>query len=298
MANNTVALNQQDVSIRIRVLDDSDGTPMTTLAAATTGHEIWYQRGPATAAVTDGGSAADLAGITSAHSDWAFDHIADGWYRVDFPDAAFAEGEGTVLCGMNATGYTGISEVVVIEPLFKFQGQASSVTTTTTTFPSGTTPLKGDIIQVQSGTGEPGNQVLVTSVAGEVATHAAFETGISATTSTILLIAGEAITAAGGIEVGDAATPAEVNSEVDQAITDAALATADKMLGYFQLALRSDTPLTTDRATELAEINTNEGTGAGSYDQTTDGLERGNTKRLNDTLILGTGVDGDLWRAD
>ena len=190
MGNSVVALNQTNVSLRIRVLA-ADGTPYTGLTAATAGHEIWYQRGVDNSAVTDGGSAADHAAIGDAHTDWEFIHIREGWYRVDYPDAAFAEGVGSVVCGMNATGYTGISETVVIEPLFKYQGQASSVTATTTTFPASTNPQKGDYIYVVEGTGIK-QVVLVTSVVGQVATHEAWpDTNISDTTSTILLIAGQ-----------------------------------------------------------------------------------------------------------
>ena len=273
-----VALNQTNVSLRIRVLDDSDGTPKTDLLAATSGHLIWYQRGYDNAVVTDSGSAADMTALTDAHTDWEFKHIQEGWYRVDMPDACFAENEGSVIVGMNATGFTGISETVTIEPLYKYQGTASSVTSTTTTFPSGTTPLKGDVIMVLEGTGEPGNQVLVTSVSGEVATHGTFATGVSATTTTLLLIAGDAITAQGGINSDAAsstlATPAQVNTECDTAISDAALATADKLLGYVQLAARSDSAIETDRVTELNEINNDESSGAGDYSSQTDSQEK------------------------
>jgi hypothetical protein len=245
MGNKVVALNQQDVSVRIRVLTNSDGTPYTGLTSASTGLEIWYQRGPDSAAVTDSGSAADHGAVTDAHTDWEFIHIRDGFYRVDFPDAAFLEGVDSVLCGINATGYSGISETVVIEPMFKYQGTADSVTTTTTTFPSGTTPLKGDTIMVVDGTGVPGNQVLVTSVSAEEAIHTAFSTGISATTTTILLIAGDAVTADGGINndvpASDAATPSEVTTACSSAINAASLDTVNAKLpsalssaGYMQ----------------------------------------------------------------
>jgi hypothetical protein len=260
------------------MLDDTDGTPATGITAATSGHEIWYQRGFDNAAVTDSGSAADHAAIGDAHTDWEFIHIREGWYRVDFPDAAFLEGVGSVLCGMNATGFTGISETIIIEPLYKFQGQASSVTATTTTFPSGTAPHKGDFIYAVEGTGIR-QMVMITSVSGEVATHEVWpDTNISATTTTILLISGQGDAMSdGGINVdalvSDAATPAEVNTQCDTAIADAGLATADKLLGYTQLLARGDAGLATDRATELNEINADEGSGAGTYDNQTDAQE-------------------------
>ena len=225
MGNFVVALNQTDVSVRIRVLDDTDGTPATGVLAATAGHEVWYQRGFLVAAVTDAAASADHTLITDAHDDWDFIHIREGWYRVDFPDAAFAEGVGTVICGMNATGFSGVSVQVDIEPLFKFQGKASSVTATTTTFPAGTDPYKGDLIYAVDGTGIKQTR-LVASVSGQIATHLAWTVNISATTTTILLIAGDPTIADGGLDVDvavstrSAITTGQVKAEADQALVD------------------------------------------------------------------------------
>jgi len=184
-----VAMNQQDVSLPIRVLDDSDGTPYTSMNAATSGQEIWYQRGLLAAAVADGGSADDLSAITDAHDDWNFLHSREGVYRVDFPDAAFLEGEGYAICSINATGYTGLPVKVIIDPSLKYQGLPSSATDTTTTFPAGQAPYVGDEILVTQGTGL-GQIRMITAVSGQVATHLAWDVNISASTSTVLLIAG------------------------------------------------------------------------------------------------------------
>ena len=190
MSNQSVALNQNNVSIHLRCLNDSDGTPATGLLAADAGHEIWYQRGFDTAVVTDGGSAADLTLITDAHSDWGFIEVRVGLYRVDLPDAAYADGVGSVTAGMNATGISSIGKTVDIGP-FKYHGTAVSVTTTSTTFPAGSNPYVGDTIYVKEGTGL-GGEVLILSVVGQVATHNVFPVGISDSTSTILLIPGYA----------------------------------------------------------------------------------------------------------
>ena len=109
MSTYTVAQNQQDVSVTVLVLDEANGVPYTGMTAATAGHVIWYQRGHDNAEVTDGGSAADHAAIGDAHTDWEFIHKGNGRYRVDFPDAAFADGVGTVEVGMSATGYSSVS---------------------------------------------------------------------------------------------------------------------------------------------------------------------------------------------
>jgi hypothetical protein len=245
MGNPVVALNQQDVSLRIRILTDTDGTPATGVTDATAGQEIWYQRGPNNTVVTDAGSAADHAAITDAHTDWEFIHIREGWYRVDFPDAAFLEGVGSVLCGINATGFTGISENVIIEPLYKYQGTASSVTATTTTFPAGTSPHKGDFIYAVEGTGIA-QMVMITSVSGEVATHDAWpDTNISDSTTTILLIAGNGPTMADGgincdalISSRSTVTTTDVGNEVDSSISSAALATAAQLPGALTIGGR------------------------------------------------------------
>lgn len=231
----TVALNQINVFVRIRMRNLTTNNPATGINAASAGHETSYQRGENTAFVPDAGAAADLALITSAHSDWGFFEIGEGWYRVDYPDAAFLAGVGSVLCTMSTTAEYAESETVTIEPLLKFSGSPDSRTATTTTFPAGTGPLKGDGILVQAGTGDPGNIVLISSATGEVATHAAFSTAISETTSTIAIIAGDAVTADGGINVDVASstlstiTPAQVNAECDTAITDALLAKAAQL---------------------------------------------------------------------
>lgn len=51
------------------------------------------------------------------------------------------------------------------------------------------------------------------------------------------------------------------------------LATWAKVRKWLQLLFRKDTAIATDNATELAEINADGGSGAGSYDNTTDSLE-------------------------
>lgn len=67
------------------------------------------------------------------------------------------------------------------------------------------------------------------------------------------------------IKLLDVATPVMMASD--------AVATAAKLLAYFQLTLRSDAAITADNATELAEINANEGSGAGDYAATDESQE-------------------------
>lgn len=52
-----------------------------------------------------------------------------------------------------------------------------------------------------------------------------------------------------------------------------AVATAAKLLAYFQLLFRSDAAIETDNATELTDINADGGSGAGNYSAQTDSVE-------------------------
>lgn len=270
MANKTVAIGQTDVSVWIRVLDDTDGTPKTDMIASTGGHEIWYQRGPNVAVVTDSAAAADLTLITDAHSDWDFLHAKEGWYRVDLPDAAFIAGASEVKIGMNATGFTGVSITVVIDPFLKFQGQASAATGTTTTFASpGPDIFDGDYIFVVDGTGS--GQIRRITVSGLEATHLAWDINISTTTSTIVVLPGDAVDALGGSNVDatvssrSTLTTAEVNTEVDTALADIEL---DKLIS---VAI-SDVDVADNSA--LARIASKSATADfTSYDHTTESLE-------------------------
>ena len=60
----------------------------------------------------------------------------------------------------------------------------------------------------------------------------------------------------------------------------------DKLLGYFQAALRKDAAVVTDRSTEIGEINADGGSGAGGYVSTTD-----STQSIRDELVV---VDGNV----
>lgn len=219
----SVAPDQIDVFVTVRMINDSDGTPAESVVAATAGHVIEYRR-DAAVIVNDSGSAADLATLATAHTDWEFLHIFDGYYTVAFPDAAFAKGVGNILCNMQATGISGVAESVVIDKFLKFQGKAASVTATTTTFPSGTTPAKGDEIYVIFGTGDRQTR-LVLSVSDEEATHLAWDSGrnISTTTSTIALVPGDATLADGGINVDALVSTRSilVQDNLSSAISDA-----------------------------------------------------------------------------
>jgi len=60
-------------------------------------------------------------------------------------------------------------------------------------------------------------------------------------------------------------------------------ATAAKLLAYMQVLTRSDPAIKADRSTELAELNTDEGSGAGDYDNAKAALEA-----IAEPMLIGT----------
>lgn len=88
-------------SVTIRIIDSTDGTPETAVEHNTAGIDLWYRReGEAKASITE----AALAALTTAHTDGGIEHIGDGEYRIDLPDAAFATGAQHVDVGGTVTG--------------------------------------------------------------------------------------------------------------------------------------------------------------------------------------------------
>ncbi len=107
-----VVAGTTDVSVIIRIVDSTDGTPETTVVYNTAGIDIRYRRDGATdTAITE----ATLATLDAAHADGGFLHIGNGYYRVDLPDAACAAGVNGVLVHGTVTGMVVIGTYV---PLF------------------------------------------------------------------------------------------------------------------------------------------------------------------------------------
>ncbi len=105
-----------DVSVVIRIIDATDGTPETGVAYNTAGIDLQYRREGATStAITE----ADLAGLDSAHADGGFKHIGNGYYRLDLPDAACAINSVGVLVHGTVTGMVVIGcyiQLVTFDP--------------------------------------------------------------------------------------------------------------------------------------------------------------------------------------
>lgn len=71
----------------------------------------------------------------------------------------------------------------------------------------------------------------------------------------------------------NASWDAEVQSEVTDGLNAYDPPTYDEMEGFFQISLRSDAAIATDRSALLTAINADEGSGAGDYDNTSEALE-------------------------
>lgn len=71
------------------------------------------------------------------------------------------------------------------------------------------------------------------------------------------------------------------------------VATAAKLLAYIQLLARSDAAIETDNATELSEINADEGSGAGNFSAQTDSEEALRDHIGDGTNLTEAGGDGD-----
>jgi hypothetical protein len=90
-----------DQSVVIRIIDSTTGLPETAVEHDTSGIDLWYRREGATkTSITE----AALAALDSVHSDGGIEHIGDGYYRLDLPDAAVAAGANGVMVGGAVTG--------------------------------------------------------------------------------------------------------------------------------------------------------------------------------------------------
>ncbi|KKN05486.1 hypothetical protein LCGC14_1086930 [marine sediment metagenome] len=87
----------------IRILDSTTFLPETAVEYNTAGIDLWYRREQETiTAIVE----AALAALDTAWSAGGIEHISDGYYRLDLPDAAVAAGAGknSVQIGGTVTG--------------------------------------------------------------------------------------------------------------------------------------------------------------------------------------------------
>lgn len=101
MNNLNIKAGSVDISVVIRIINSTNGTPETGVVFNTAGIDLQYRReGAASVAILE----ATLAALTTAHTDGGFLHIGNGYYRLDLPDAAVATGAAGVLVHGTVTG--------------------------------------------------------------------------------------------------------------------------------------------------------------------------------------------------
>ncbi len=110
----TIVPGATNQSVIVHIMDSTDGTPETGVDYNTAGIDLWYWRpGAAKTSITE----AALASLDAAHSDGGIEHIADGDYRLDLPDAAVASGVPWVAVGGTVTGMIVIGTVALLKEL-------------------------------------------------------------------------------------------------------------------------------------------------------------------------------------
>lgn len=114
-----------DVSVIIRIIDSTDGTPETGVVWNTAGIDLEYRReGAVSVDITE----ATLAALTDAHSDGGFLAVGNGYYRLDLPDAACAAGVTGVLIHGTVTAMVIVGEYVQLVAYDPFDGVRQGLT--------------------------------------------------------------------------------------------------------------------------------------------------------------------------
>lgn len=100
-----------DQSIVLRALNN-DGTPAASLSHDTAGLALSYRRDGATATTI---TPAALTALDSAHADGGVEPIGNGYFRLDLPDAALADGATGVLVYGAATDIIIVGTYIQLE---------------------------------------------------------------------------------------------------------------------------------------------------------------------------------------
>lgn len=114
-----------DQSVVIRIVDSTDGTPEQAVEHNSSGISLWYRReGGSVTAITP----AALAAANSAHADGGIEHLDDGYYRLDLPDAAVATGANGVMVGGAVDGMVVIGTYVALTNINPYDGVRAGLT--------------------------------------------------------------------------------------------------------------------------------------------------------------------------
>jgi len=187
------------------------------------------------------GAVSDKASPTTTHADGAIRGLGNGRYSVDAPDSAFASVTTCQIRGTWTDGGDSGYFVGEITPVVGYDPTAAAVGASTLTAQ-----------QVW----EYGTRTL-----------SSFGSLVSDVATAVWAAGTRTLTAFGFTVTTD--TDSRNASKADVS----ALATAAKLLNYVRLLARKDPEVRADLSTEVAEINADTGTGAGSYDNETDSGE-------------------------
>ena len=249
-----------DQSTVIRILDSTTFLPETAVEYDTAGIDLWFRREQETkTSITE----AALAALDSAHSDGGIEHIGDGYYRLDMPDAACAAGSGenSVQFGGTVTGMVVIGNEHALVDYDPYD-----------TVRLGLTALPAAAADAAGG--------LPISDAGGLA----LDTQLANTNE---------ITAARMGALTDWINGGRLDLILDIIAADTTTDIPAKLLKYVQLLARSDAAIETDNATELTAINADGGSGGGDYSAQTDSGEANRDHVGDGTNLTEAGGDGD-----
>lgn len=96
-----IKLGSTNQSVVIKIIDSTSGLPEEAVEHNSAGIALWYRREGGTKQTI---TPVALAALDDAHSDGGIEHIDDGYYRLDVPDAAFDSGATGVIIGGTVTG--------------------------------------------------------------------------------------------------------------------------------------------------------------------------------------------------
>lgn len=246
MSMREIVKDSTSQSVVIRIIDSTDGTPETAVEHNTAGIDLWYRReGAIKQSITE----VALAALNSAYASGGIEHIGDGYYRLDVPDAAFATGVNGVMVGGTVTDMIVIGCYVPLIDFDKYGVPEVDFTHIMGTILSegGGGRLAAAFIKLF----DVASPVLVASSVMRGTDSAALATSLTTHDTEIKALAPHG-TAMRGTDNG---------------------ALAAKLLAYLQLLARSDAAIKADNATELTEINADGGSGIGDFSSDDDSLE-------------------------
>lgn len=300
-----------DVTVYLRALD-TDGLPMA-VSHDTSGLDLWYMReGAAQTSITE----AALAALTSAHTDGGVEPIDDGYFRLDLPDAAVASGVRKVLVGGAVTGGVIIGGVVLINGYDRTDtppeidpqdiDDAKTAAQAAQSAAESAAAVTGKLDPMLESDGDGGYQFTVTALenapsgeggSGPSASEIRSALGMSSANLDTQLsgIASSASTAASaaGSAASDAAAAKTAAQSADTKLGTPAGASVSADLA----AVKSDTGSTKTRV-EKALPDAEPGGEGGLPVLDENDLVHADTKRMNAAKVIGTGVEGDLWRGE